>query len=144
MRVVLDTNVLARAHQKAQGPARRILLHLLSGSDVLIISPYILGELERVLTYPRLLKRSGLTSNDIAEYLEDLAALCRLVVPEAVPEIVLRDPTDAAILGTALAEKADVLCTRDADLLEESVQRFCAANGIRAMTDLQFIETFRI
>ena len=144
MRVVLDTNVLARAHQRAQGPARRVLLHLLSGPDVLIISPYILGELERVLAYPRLLKRSALTANDIAEYLENLASFSCLVVPEPVPVGLLRDFTDAAILGTALAGKADVLCTRDADLFEEKAQRFCMANGIQTMTDLQFIAKFKI
>jgi putative PIN family toxin of toxin-antitoxin system len=120
------------------------LLHLLSGSDVLIISAYILGELDRVLTYPRLLKRSGLTPNDIAEYLENLASFSCLVTPGAVPEELLRDPTDAAILGTALAGKADVLCTRDEDLFEEKVQQFCEANRIQMMTDLQFIERFKV
>jgi putative PIN family toxin of toxin-antitoxin system len=115
-----------------------------SSSDVLIISPYILGELERVLTYPRLLQRSGLTSGDIAEYLENLALLSCLVAPKNVPEGVLRDPADAPILGTALAGKADVLCTRDAGFFEEKVQRFCEANGIQVRTDLQFLDTLKI
>jgi putative PIN family toxin of toxin-antitoxin system len=121
-----------------------ILLRVISGADVLILSPYILGELECVLSYPRLLKRSGLTSSDIAEYLENLAAFSCLVTPHAVPGDVLRDPTDAPILGTALAGKAAVLCTRDADFFEEKVQRFCAANGIQVLTDLQFLDKFRI
>src|SRR5271156_2092564 len=119
-----------RAHRRAQGPARRVLLHMVSSSDVLIISPYILGELERVLTDPRLLRHSGLTSGDIVEYLENLALLSCLVMPRDVPDGLLRDPTDAPILGTALAGNADVLCTRDADFFEEKVQRFCGANGI--------------
>ena len=144
MKVVLDTNVLARAHQKAQGPARRILLHVISGPDVHITSPYILRELERVLSYPRLLKRSGLTSKDVAEYLDILSALSCLVIPEAIPANVLRDAADTPILGTALAGRAEVLCTRDADFYEQSVQRFCAANGIQVMTDLQFINAFKI
>ena len=144
MRVVLDTNVLARAHQRAQGPARRILSHLLSGPDVLVISAHILEELERVINYPRLLKRSGLSPSEIAEYLENLAAVARLVTPELVPVGVLRDPSDAPILGTAVAGKADVLCTGDADFFEERVQEFCAAKSIRVLTDLQFIETFRV
>lgn len=141
MRIVFDTNVLARAHQRAQGPARRAVLHVTSGSDILILSPYILAELERVLTYPRLLKRSGLTPADIAEYLENLALMSCLVTPGSVPENLLRDPTDAPILGTALAGHADILCTRDADLFEENVQRFCAARKIQLLTDLQFLDT---
>ena len=92
MRVVFDSNVLARAHQRAQGPARRALVHVTSGSDTLILSPYILWELERILTYPRLLKRSGLSPGDIAEYLENLAQISHLVTPEHVPGNLLRDP----------------------------------------------------
>lgn len=144
MRVVLDTNILARAHQRAQGPARKVLLHVISGPDVLVLSPHILGELERVLSYPRLLKRSGLNSRDIAEYLESLAELSSLVSPAAVPESVLRDPSDGPILGTALAGKADVLCTRDADLFDETVRQFCNTENIRLLTDLEFIDTFGI
>lgn len=144
MRVVLDTNILARAHQRAQGPARRVLLHLISGPDVLVLSPHILVELERVLSYPRLLRRSGLNSGDIAEYLESLAELSSLVSPAAVPGNILRDPSDGPILGTALAGKADVLCTRDADLFDEAVRQFCDNQNIRLLTDLEFIDTFGI
>lgn len=104
----------------------------------------MLRELERVLSYPRLLKRSGLTSDAIAEYLEKLAAVSCLVAPQDVPAKLLGDPTDAAILGTALAGNADVLCTRDADLLEEKVQEFCAARGLQVLTDLELIDMFHI
>ncbi|MGB2622382.1 MAG: putative toxin-antitoxin system toxin component, PIN family [Candidatus Acidiferrum sp.] len=144
MRVVRDTNVLARAHQKARGPARRVLLYAISDAAVLVVSPYILGELERVLTYPRLLKRSGLTASDIVEYLESLAAAASLVQPEPVPRDVLRDPTDLFVLGTALAGKSGILCTRDADFFDGKVQKFCEANGIRVLTDLEFIDKFKI
>jgi len=143
VRVVFDSNVLARAHQRAQGPARRALVHVTSASDTLILSPYILWELERILTYPRLLKRSGLSSSDIVEYLENLAQVASLVTPEEIPKSLLRDPTDGPILGTAVAGQAEILCTRDADLLTENVRRFCAAKGIRGITDLEFLEVFR-
>lgn len=92
MRVVFDSNVLAQVHQRAQGPARRALLHVTSGSDTLILSPYILWELERILTYPRLLKRLGLSPGDIAEYLENLAQIASLVTPKEIPKKLLRDP----------------------------------------------------
>jgi putative PIN family toxin of toxin-antitoxin system len=144
VRVVFDSNVLARAHQRAQGPARRALVHVTSGSDTLILSPYILWELERILTYPRLFKRSGLSSSDIAEYLESLAQVASLVTPDEIPKKLLRDPTDEQILGTAVAGQAEILCTRDADLLTENVRRFCAAKGIRVITDLEFLEVFRV
>jgi len=96
------------------------------------------------LSYPRLLRRSGLNSGDIAEYLESLAELSSLVSPAAVPGNMLRDPSDGPILGTALAGKADVLCTRDADLFDEAVRQFCDNQNIRLLTDLEFIDTFGI
>ena len=142
MRVVFDSNILARAHQKAHGPARRALIRVTSSSDVLVLSPYILWELERILTYPRLLKRSGLDAGDIAEYLETLGKIACLVTPERIPENLLRDPTDGPILGTSIAGQADILCTRDADLLAENVRQFCSTRDIRVLTDLEFLEAF--
>jgi predicted nucleic acid-binding protein len=67
--IVFDTNVLARAHQLAHGPARRGLLFVATGSDVLILSQYLLQELRRILTYPRLVRNSGLTPLDISGFL---------------------------------------------------------------------------
>jgi putative PIN family toxin of toxin-antitoxin system len=142
VRVVFDSNILARAHQKAHGPARRALIRVTSSSDVLVLSPYILWELERILTYPRLLKRSGLDAGDIAEYLETLGKIACLVTPERIPENLLRDPTDGPILGTSIAGQADILCTRDADLLAENVRQFCSTRDIRVLTDLEFLEAF--
>lgn len=140
MRVVIDTNVLARAYPGARGPARRVLINVLTGQHVLVLSTYLLLELERILRYPKLLQRSGLNSKDIAEYLEELAAVSCLVHPEAIPAMLLRDSKDAPILGTALAGSADVLCTRDADFFEVKVMEFCAQRGVRVLTDLELLE----
>jgi len=80
VRIVFDTNVLARAHHLAHGPARRALLYVATGSDVLIVSQYVLQELRRILAYPRVLKSSGLTPQDTSEYLDYLAALPRFSI----------------------------------------------------------------
>ena len=144
MRVVFDTNVLARAHQRARGPARRALLHVSAGPDVLIVSPYLLQELERVLTYPRLLRRSGLTPLDITEFMEFLARVSTLVDPAPVPENVLRHQSDVPVLGTALAGAADVICTRDADYFEDRVQHFGARRGIRILTDAELLRSLGV
>ena len=108
MRVVFDTNVLVRAHQLAHGPARRGLLFMATGSDVLILSQYLLQELRRILAYPRVQKSSGLTALDISEYLDYLAGVSTLVHPVPVPEKLLRDPADEPVLGTALAGNAGI------------------------------------
>ncbi len=144
MRIVFDTNVLARAHQRARGPARRAVVRVAAGPDVLILSQCLLQELGRVLVYPKLLKRSGLTRVDIAEYLECLAGASTLVDPLPVPRDLLRDRADEPVLGTALAGQADVICTRDADFFEEKVRRFSATKGIRILTDLELLHALGI
>ena len=144
MRIVFDTNVLARAHQRAHGPARRALLHAAGGTNTIILSQYLLQELGRVLTYPKLLKRSRLTRGDIAEYLEYLARVSTLVDPVPVPSNLLRDRSDEPILGTALAGQADVICTLDADFFDENVRQFSATNRIRVMTELELLRALGV
>lgn len=144
MRIVFDTNVLARAHQRAHGPARRALVHAASGTDTLILSQYLLQELGRVLTYPKLRKRSGLTPADIAEYLDYLARVSKLVDPLPVPADLLRDQADEPVLGTALAGQADVICTLDADFFDEKVRRFSAIKGIVVLTDVELLHALGI
>jgi predicted nucleic acid-binding protein len=89
-----------------------------------------------------LLKHSGLTPADVAEYLEYLARSSTLVDPAPVPADLLRDQADEPVLGTALAGRADVICTRDADFFVENVQQFCLARGIRILTDVEMLRSF--
>ena len=144
MRIVFDTNVLARAHQLAHGPARRALLFVATGSEVLVVSQYLLQELRRILAYPRVMKSSGLTALDISEYLDYLARVSTLVHPLSVPEKLLRDPADEPVLGTALAGNADIICTRDADFFTEEVRRFSAAHGIQILSDLELLRALHL
>jgi predicted nucleic acid-binding protein len=95
-------------------------------------------ELGRVLLYPRLLKRSGLTDFEMAAYLKDLTSAAS-VIPAPIPEGLLRDATDKPVLGTALAGKADVLCTNDLDFRDAPVRAFASEHGIRIMSDLELL-----
>jgi len=52
MRVVLDTNILARSAYSFSGPAAEALDLLGKPGHTLIASPYLLDELGRVLRYP--------------------------------------------------------------------------------------------
>jgi len=139
VKIVFDTNVLARSHPGASGPARKALLHTLSSQHKLVASDYLLRELERVLQYPRILRRLPLTVAGITDYLEDLAKAAIIVAPAHVPPRLLRDSADEPILGTALAGNADILCSRDADFWETRVLAFCAEHGIRILSDLELL-----
>jgi predicted nucleic acid-binding protein len=54
MRIVVDTNVLARAVRGGIGPAAELLGIVMAPPHVFILSPFILAELARALRYPRM------------------------------------------------------------------------------------------
>ena len=55
MTIVLDTNILARGNPRSKSVARVLLLTILESAEhVLVLSPFLLRETERVLNYPRL------------------------------------------------------------------------------------------
>ncbi|MGA2738673.1 MAG: putative toxin-antitoxin system toxin component, PIN family [Bryobacteraceae bacterium] len=114
MRIVLDTNILVRSHARARGPARE-LLQLIIGSNehILLLSPFLLRELERVFTYKRVRALTKLTDEEIAEYLAYLGAreVSEIVFPGPAPRMVPSDPDDDPVVHTAVVGRADVLCT---------------------------------
>ncbi|MEK7409579.1 MAG: putative toxin-antitoxin system toxin component, PIN family [Acidobacteriota bacterium] len=136
MRIVLDTNILVRAGANPDGLARRVLEEIVRGPHTLIISPFILGELARVLGYPRLRQRWGLGEERIEAHVNLIAAAAEVVHPGPSREVVTGDPDDDPVVETAVAGRADVLCTRDAHLLGPRVVEYCAGHGVRVMDDL--------
>ena len=75
MRIVLDTNILVRANAKAKGPARELLLLIVNSPEhVLLLSPFLLRELERVFEYGRVRTTTKLTDEEVAEYLSYIRA----------------------------------------------------------------------
>lgn len=122
-----------------QGPALR-LLDLILSAHVLVLSRFILDEVERVLLYPRLQARYRITASEVARFTEKLADVAHMVEPVIARPIVLSDPDDDAVLYKAAAGRADVLCTRNIRQFDvPEVHSFCAAQSIRVLTDLQVL-----
>ena len=145
MRVVLDSNILVRANPTVspQGLARDLLLTIAFGPHVLVLSPAILTEVKRVLTYPRVQARWPLSDEVIDKYLEFLGAVGFLVeLPTASPRIV-SDPDDDPILQTAILGRADILCTRDEAFHHRVVEEVCSAHGLRVVDDIAFLQELR-
>lgn len=145
MRVVLDTNVLARSAYSLTGPAAEVLDRIRGSDHVLIVSLHILGELNRVLRYPRLRRYHGLSDDEIERYVGDIEAAA-LVIPSAAEEpeaIVQDDPDDDLVIATAVAGQAHVLCTLDRHLWQQEVQDYCRQHGIQIMTDVELLEKLR-
>ena len=143
MRIVLDTNILIRANPKGQGPARELLQKIITGDHVLITSDFLMQELARVLTYPRIEKRWRLHPREVEQYLQVLGSLSEVVKPQPGIPIVSKDVDDDPIIYTAVTGKADVLCTLDAHFYEDSVKSFCAQKSIAIMDDAELLRVMR-
>lgn len=140
MRVVFDTNVLVRANPKASGSAHKALYSIISGPHTLILSPFLLQEVERVLAYPRLQTRWALTQSDIQKYLQLLGNISTLVYPTITHAIVLDDPDDDAVIQTAVIGSAQALCTLDQHFYGPSVKAYCIEHGITLVTDVELLQ----
>ena len=126
MRITLDANILVRAAASPQGPALRLLDIVLS-THTLVLSRFILDEVERVLLYPRLQARYRIAASEAASFAGNLADVAEMVEPVIVGPVVLSDPADDAVLYTAADGKADVLCTRNLRHFDSPQARnFCA------------------
>ena len=113
--IVLDTNVLLSGTAYPNSIPGKIVSAWHSGSLEVILSQYILDELQRVL--PRLNQRLGWSNIEIRDFVDSLAFLADLVDPVQATEPLLRDGADQPVLGTFLASNANYLVTGDKDLL---------------------------
>ena len=137
MRFTLDSNILVRAATSPRGPALR-LLDVVLGAHTLVLSRFILEEVERVLLYPRIQARYRITAVEAARFAQSLADAADLVEPVIARQVILSDPADDPVLYTAVDGKADILCTRNIrHVASAEVRSFCAERGIRVMTDLE-------
>jgi predicted nucleic acid-binding protein len=90
--VAFDTGILVRATPPSSGPAKR-LFEFTSGSQghSIVLSEFILGELGKVLAYPRMQTLFELTLDDIHAYVADLRVRCKIIDPVMDLPIVLTD-----------------------------------------------------
>ena len=99
MIVTFDSSILVRATKRSQGPARRVIDALAAHPDhVIALSPFILGEVGKVLSYPRMQQLFGLTAEEIHGHVDFLRAISRIVEPQIGLPVVLLDPNDDAVL----------------------------------------------
>ena len=146
MRVVLDTNILVRAGGKGKGPARELLeIITASRQHKLLLSPFLLQELERVFSYERLRTLLKLTDEEIFEYLSYLQArnVAEIVFPGPAPRVVPLDSNDDPVVHTAIVGQADALCTLNRHFFHPDVLEYCRQRGVVAR-DLDLLNLLRM
>lgn len=145
MRVVIDANVLARAVYGVGGPAEVAVSLVTQSPHTLMLSPFIVNELRRVLRYPRLQRVHELGDLKIDELVDDLEASATVIAlgEQDVIPIVTQDANDDPIVATAVAGKADILCTLDKHFFQPDVVNYCQSHGIRVLTDVELLHLLR-
>ncbi len=144
MRIVLDTNVLARAASGPPGLANELVIACTQSPHDLVLSPFLISELSRVLRYERVRQVHGMADDAIEQYLLDLQSVALLVLPPLnPPPVVSLDPLDDPIVATAVTGGAEVLCTLDKHLQKPDVVTYCRARGIDVLTDRELLARLR-
>ena len=134
IRAVLDTNLLVSYLLTHRPPIATLIdRHLAQDDFVLVTAPELLAELDRVLAYPKLQRYYA--DDERTRFVALVMALSEVVdLPETVPRV-CRDPDDDRVIACAVAGKADVIVSGDADLLNlEQV------GDVRILTAAQFLD----
>ena len=116
-----------------------LLTILESAEHVLVLSPFLLRETERVLNYPRLQALWPLTPLDIEQYTQALQDFAELVNPQRGGRRVPNDQEDDPVLETAFHGRVHVLCTLDRHFYHRAVLESCRQQNIEVLTDVELL-----
>jgi putative PIN family toxin of toxin-antitoxin system len=137
MRLVLDTNVVVSALLWGRVP--RLLLWAGREKRVeLFTSTPLLAELTDILSRRKFEKKIAASTLSFDQLVDRYAEVASLVRPSVVPRIA-PDPDDDAVIGTAVAAKADSIVTGDRSLL--SVAEYQGVRIIGVSEAVQIITT---
>ena len=135
LKIVLDTNVFVSALINPRGKPAQILNYVFENKVRLFTSPSIIEELERVLSYPKLVKRHGLEKQELKKFVSDLLSILSLVEGKKAIEVIAEDPADNNYLSCVVDAKADFIVSGDIHLL--NLREY---EGIQIITPAQFLE----
>lgn len=134
-KVVIDTSVMVSVAFAKEGLAKELRDMIAEGAFTLVMSKEIMGELYRVLHYPRILKHFTPSKNDIDEFIGMIIERALLTKGCYNLHKIKDDPTDDMFLSCALEAEADYIVSRDPHL--RNLKQFY---GIKIIDVKGFIE----
>lgn len=143
MKIVLDTSILVRANEHSSGPARKLLLKIISSEHNLILSNEMLRELAKVLRYPRLQRFYDLSENLIFVYISFLRRSSEVVALNPLVPAPIRDVNDIIVMQTAIIGEANILCTKDEDFFQKPASEYLEKMGIAVMDEIGLMKLLR-
>jgi putative PIN family toxin of toxin-antitoxin system len=136
MRIVVDTNTVVSG-LLWQGPPRRLIDLARERAITLCSSTILLAELAEVIARDKFAHRVIAAGLSVAELVDDYRRLAHFVEPTALSAAISRDPDDDHVLACASAAVADLIVTRDNDLLVlkqyERIPIVAAADALRRL-----------
>jgi putative PIN family toxin of toxin-antitoxin system len=143
MRLVLDTNVLARVVMSPHGPAAELFDRVRAG-HLLVSSPEMLSELSRVLGYERVRSIHQLDDVGVERFVREVEAGSQLVrLPQDIPAVVNADPDDDSVIATAILGQAEAICTRNRHFYAADVIAYLRRWSIEVIDDVQLLVLLR-
>jgi len=121
MKIVLDTNQLISAILTPDGKSAMILDEILAGTFTLVISPKIIKEAEKVLSYPKLvklLKKRDVSPETIKALLDKIQVIGIMTYDSLLVDAIRDDPSDNIILACAVEGEADFIISGDHHLTD--------------------------
>jgi uncharacterized protein len=109
---VLDTNVYISVFNFPESPLWEIWRHARNDTYDLVISPAIIKEFARICR-----EDFGWDEKKTVRHLKLITAYAEIVVPQTISDVTKEDPDDNHILACALAGNANLIVSRDLDLL---------------------------
>lgn len=117
IRAVLDTNVLVSAVISERGAPWRVLRAWRRGAFVLVTSPPLLDELQRVLLRPHVARAHKHSEQETVAFAETLRERATVVTPQSHLDVIRDDPADNRVLEAAVAGAVDYIVSGDRHLL---------------------------
>lgn len=118
LKIVLDTNNLISAQICQKGYSNKIYTLWKANKIELLTSPFQLKELKKVLNFPRIKKKYGLTKIKIDRLVKIIKRQAKVVYPLFIPKIIEEDFFDNQILAIAQEGEADFIISGDQHLLK--------------------------
>jgi putative PIN family toxin of toxin-antitoxin system len=134
LRVVFDTNVYVSLFTSPESTIFPIWGHALKGSYDLFISRAIANEVGRILR-----DEFFWNNADITRRIKFLTRVAEPVTPNFIPNIIPEDPPDNHIFACAVEAKANLIVTRDLDLLRRK-----SYEGIGIVTPIDFLHMLEV
>jgi putative PIN family toxin of toxin-antitoxin system len=117
LKAVLDTNVIVSAIITGKGVPSQLLQAWRKQEWVLVVSPSLLQEVQRVLSVPKIAQVYAVTRQDIADLIRLFTSRATIVSENLTIPRTVRDPEDDHILACAKEGQADYIVSGDQDLL---------------------------